>query len=80
MHAKIVTDTNLRAILAVIKNSRERAMVRLSLKVGLRAVEIAGLAWGAIREDDTIIEFVNTKGGKSRTVPDNKELRAASQA
>jgi integrase len=80
MHAKIVTDTNLRAILAVLKTTREAAMVLLSLKAGLRAVEIAGLTWGCLREDDSVIELVSTKGGKPRTVPVNKELRTALQA
>lgn len=79
-HAKILTETNLRAVLAVLKNSRERAMVLLSLKADLRAIEIARLTWGCIREDDTVIELVDTKGGKPRTVPVNKELRAALQA
>lgn len=76
-HAKILTETNLRAVLAVLKNPRERAMVLLSLKAGLRAIEIARLTWGCIREDDTVIELVDTKGGKPRTVPINRELRAA---
>ena len=80
MHAKMISETNLRTMLAVLKNARERAMVLLSLKAGLRAVEIAGLTWGAIREDDTVIELVSTKGGKPRTVPVNKELRAALRA
>lgn len=79
-HAKILTETNLRAALAVLKNSRERAMVLLSLKAGLRAIEIARLTWGCIREDDTVIELVDTKGGKPRTVPINKDLRPALQA
>jgi integrase len=47
-------------------------MVLLSLKAGLRAVQIAGLVWGAIREDDTIVDLVSNKGGKPRTVPVNK--------
>jgi integrase/recombinase XerC len=80
MHAKIVTDTNLRAVLAVLKTPREATLVLLSLKAGLRAVEIAGLTWGAIREDDSMIELVNTKGGKPRSVPVNKELRKVLQA
>ena len=80
MHAKTLTETNLRALLGVLKSPREKAMVLLSLKAGLRAVEIAGLKWGAIREDDTVIELVSTKGGKPRTVPVNKELREALQA
>jgi integrase/recombinase XerD len=78
-HAKILTETNLRALLAVLKNSRERAMVLMSLKAGLRAIEIARLTWGCFREDDSVIELVDTKGGKPRTVPINKELRAAIQ-
>jgi integrase len=79
-HAKILTDTNLRATLAILKGTRERVMVLLSLKAGLRAVEIATLTWGCIREDDTVIELVNTKGNKPRTVPVNKELRQALKA
>jgi integrase/recombinase XerC len=75
-----VRDTNLRAILAVLKTTREAAMVLLSLNARLRAVEIAGLTWGAIREDDTIIELVSTKGGQPRTVPVNKDLRKVLQA
>jgi integrase len=43
-------------------------------------IEIAGLKWGAIREDDTLLELVTTNGGKPRTVPVNKELRAALRA
>jgi len=76
-HAKIITDTNLRAVQAALKTARERAMVLLSLKAGLRAVEIAGLTWGCIRDDDTLLELVSTKGGKPRTVPVNRELREA---
>ena len=55
-------------------------MVLLSLKGGLRAIEIAGLKWGAVREEDTLLELVTTKGSKPRTVPINRELRAALQA
>jgi integrase len=51
--------------------------VLLSIKAGLRAVEIAHLTWGCIREDDTVIELIRTKGDKGRTVPINKDLRKA---
>jgi hypothetical protein len=34
-----------------------------------RAVEIASLTWGCIRESDTVIELIRTKGGKARSVP-----------
>src|ERR1700730_13647876 len=80
MHAKMITETNLRAILSVFKTPREAAMVLLSFKAGLRAVEIAGLTWGCLRDDDSLIELVSTKGGKPRTVPVNKELRKVLQA
>ena len=84
-HAKILSETNLRTLMALLEAesrdlARDRAMVLLSLKAGLRAIEIAGLKWGAIREEDTVIELVKTKGDKPRTVPINKELRAALQA
>jgi integrase len=80
MHAKIITETNLRAMLSVLKDERERAMVLLSVKAGLRAVEIAHLTWGCLRENDSVIELVSTKGGKPRTVPVNKDLRKALSA
>ena len=84
-HAKTLSDTNFRTLIALLEKesrdlARDRAMVLLSMKAGLRAIEIAGLTWGCIREDDTVIELIKTKGGKPRTVPVNKELRAALQA
>lgn len=79
-HAKILTDTNLRALMAVLKDEREKVMVLLSLKAGLRAVEIAGLTWGCVRQDDTTLELINTKGGKPRSVPIGRDLRDALQA
>lgn len=79
-HAKILSDTNLRAALAILKEPRERTMVLLSSKAGLRAVEISNLTWGCIRENDTVIELVSTKGDKPRTVPINTQLREALQA
>ena len=57
-HAKILDDEHrLTTILAVLNSNRERLMVLLSLKAGLRAVEIASLTWGCIRESDTVIEL-----------------------
>jgi integrase len=84
-HAKTISDTNYRTLIALLEKesrdlARERAMVLLSMKAGLRAIEIAGLTWGCIRDDDTVIELIRTKGGKPRTVPINKELRAALEA
>ena len=84
-HAKTISETNYRTLIALLEKesrdlARDRAMVLLSLKGGLRAIEIAGLKWGAVREEDTLLELVTTKGSKPRTVPINKELRAALQA
>jgi integrase len=84
-HAKTLSETNFRTLIALLEKesrdlARDRAMVLLSMKAGLRAIEIANLTWGCIREDDSIIELIKTKGGKPRTVPVNKELRVALQA
>jgi integrase len=76
--AKILDDEHrLTTILASLNSNRERLMVLLSLKAGLRAVEIASLTWGCIRESDTVIELLRTKGGKARSVPINKDLMKA---
>lgn len=80
MKAKIINDGLFRLALGLAKNTREQVMLLLSAKAGLRAKEIAGLKWGCVREDDTVLELVTTKGGEPRTVPINKELRAALQA
>ena len=77
-HAKILDDKHtLSTIFDALNSTREKVMVLLSIKAGLRAVEIAHLTWGCIREDDTVIELVRTKGDKGRTVPINKDLRKA---
>ena len=52
-HAKTLSDTNFRALIALLEKesrdlARDRAMVLLSMKAGLRAIEIAGLTWGCI--------------------------------
>ena len=50
-HAKTLSDTNVRTLIALLEKesrdlARDRAMVQLSMKAGLRAIEIAGLTWG----------------------------------
>ena len=46
--AKILDDEHrLTTILASLNSNRERVMVLLSLKAGLRAVESASLSWAA---------------------------------
>jgi integrase/recombinase XerD len=77
-HAKILDEKHsLSTVLNALNSTRERVMVLLSIKAGLRAVEIAHLTWGCIRESDSVIELQRTKGGKARTVPVNKDLRKA---
>jgi integrase len=48
--AKIISDKQIRAVLAELGNRRypprDRTMFLLSLKAGLRAKEIASLTWG----------------------------------
>ena len=75
--AKILTDANERLLMSALRTPREKVMVLLSLKAGLRAIEIAGLTWGCVRQSDTVLELTATKGGRRRSVPINKDLRAA---
>jgi integrase/recombinase XerC len=82
-HAKALSDTNFRALIALLEKesrdlARDRAMVLLSMKAGLRAIEIAGLTWAASAK--TIRSSSSSGGGKPRTVPVNKERRTALQA
>ena len=50
--AKIISDAELRRLLGLIHRgryaARDRVMVLLSVKAGLRACEIAGLTWAMI--------------------------------
>lgn len=62
---------------------RDRVMVLLSVKAGLRAGEIAGLTWAMILDPSgkvgnaIAIEDAIAKRGRGRTVPLNPELRIA---
>lgn len=62
---------------------RDKAMVLLSLKAGLRAAEIAGLSWSmVVRPDGQLGRHIAVssdiaKCGSGRHVPMNPELRAA---
>lgn len=77
--AKIISDAQQRAVLAVLRSSRERAMFLLSIKAGLRALEIAGLQWRHVRGDVLELTSDITKGSKARSVPIGKVLRDALQ-
>jgi integrase/recombinase XerD len=92
--AKTLNDTELRAVLAAATETRyperNRVIVLLSFKAGLRASEIAKLRrWhvmtpggeldNMIRLDKTIIKggMKKRRAGKPRTVPINADLRTA---
>lgn len=84
--AKTLSRTQLQATLAFLSErsrnpERDRAMVLLSAKAGLRAVEISRLAWSMLTDaegrvaDAISLPDVAAKMGSGRTVPMNKELR-----
>src|SRR5271157_1355203 len=86
--AKILTDGQVRAALAACDThrypERDRVMVLLSVRAGLRAKEIALLTWSRVTDADgnvgDALHLLN-KGSKGktggRTIPLNKELHAA---
>lgn len=78
--AKVLSDAQQRAVLAVLNSERERAMFLLSTKAALRAVEIAGLDWRHVRGEHLELTTDICKGGRPRTVPINKDLAAALEA
>ena len=83
--AKILTNDNLSRLLRFAEDTRNpernRAMVLLSAKAGLRAGEIANLTWSMVLEPDglvgTVIALHNeaAKRGSGRTLPLNAALR-----
>src|SRR5258708_37478783 len=87
--AKVLSEAQVRAVLHYVEQhgrypERDRVMVLLSLKAGLRAKEIAGLTWGMVTGSDgeigdaIALPNVASKGkGGGRTIPLNSELRAA---
>jgi integrase len=85
--AKILTDEDVKHVLRLVRKTRHpdrnRVMVLLSVKAGLRACEIAGLSWpmvldarGAIAPVLAIRNGIS-KRGRGREVPVNSELRSA---
>lgn len=85
--AKVLAAAELRRLLAHVQltnqPTRNTVIVLLSFHAGLRACEIAGLAWPAVlRPDGTLSAVVRVEGhtaknGKPRSVPMHRELRAA---
>jgi integrase/recombinase XerD len=87
--AKVLTEAQVKTVLRHVEHhgrypDRDRVMVLLSLKAGLRAKEIAGLSWGMVTDvkgevgDAIALPNSASKGkGGGRTIPLNAELRAA---
>jgi integrase/recombinase XerD len=85
--AKIITDKQVRAVLAELDTRRyplrDRTMFMLSLKAGLRAKEIASVTWAMITDaegeiaDLIALENRASKGkGGGRYIPMHADLRA----
>ena len=87
--AKIISDRELQRVLGQLRKGRypkrDRVMVLLSVKAGLRASEIAGLTWAmaldARQRVAPILEVRDriAKGKQGRSVPVNAALREALQ-
>lgn len=85
--AKIISDTELRRLLRLAGQGRyplrDRAMVLLSVKAGLRACEIGGATWAmaldATQRVGRVLEVrdIIAKKQRGRIVPLNVELREA---
>jgi integrase/recombinase XerD len=86
--AKILTDKQVRAVLAELDTRRyplrDRVMFMLSLKSGLRAKEVAGITWAMITDAEgeigDVISLENraSKGkGGGRHIPMHPDLKAA---
>lgn len=85
--AKILSGADLRRLLAKVRRNRyalrDRVIILLSAKAGLRACEIAGLTWSMVTDaHGEIVPFIEThdriaKGRRGRTIPMNGELRQA---
>jgi integrase len=89
--AKILTEGQVKAALAAVSDrrypERDRVMVLLSVRAGLRAKEIALATWGMVLDaEGNLGDALHLSNGASkgkrggRVVPLNKELRAALDA
>ncbi|TPO13713.1 site-specific integrase [Mesorhizobium sp. B1-1-5] len=85
--AKVVTDSMLRKMLAHTRKSsqpmRDRVMILLSCKAGLRACEIAGLEWSMLLDPKgrignlVVIEDRIAKRQSGRRIPLHPSLKGA---
>jgi integrase len=88
--AKILTDKQVKAIMSHLEDTRwaerNRVTFLLSVKAGLRAKEIASLTWPMVTDaegkvaDSIQLQDKASKGDGGRTIPMNKELKAALEA
>jgi integrase len=88
--AKIITQADVSRLIRLVRRHRyplrDRVILLLSVKAGLRACEIAGLTWAmaldAKQQVGRILEVrdVISKRGRGRLVPLNDELRRALEA
>jgi integrase/recombinase XerC len=89
--AKIISDKQIRAVLAELDTRRyplrDRVMFLLSIKAGLRAKEIASITWAMVTDAEgeiaDVISLENraSKGkGGGRHIPIHPELKAALMA
>jgi integrase/recombinase XerD len=86
--AKVLTDTQVRRVLAEVLQrrypERDRVMILLSVRAGLRAKEIAMATWAMVTDaEGNVGDALHLSNGASkgkngeRTVPLNQELRSA---
>jgi integrase/recombinase XerD len=86
--AKVLTERQIKAALSAVADrrypQRDRVMVLLSVRAGLRAKEIAKVTWAMVTDaEGNVGDALHLPNGASkgkrggRTVPLNKELRAA---
>ena len=88
--AKVISAPTLRRMLLYVKrmsaqSERDRVIVLLSVKAGLRACEIAGLDWSMVLDDKGRVGSVLSvrdaiaKKGSGRRIPIHPDLRRALQ-
>ena len=88
--AKLITPLTLRRMLGHIRHSpdpnRDRVIILLSVKAGLRAAEIAGLDWSMVLDaracigDTIVIRDDVAKKQSGRRIPIHSDLKAALRA
>jgi integrase/recombinase XerC len=88
--AKIISDKQVRAVLAELDTRRyplrDRVVFMFSLKAGMRAKEIASVTWGMVTDAEgeiaNVIALENraTKGKSGRVIPMHPDLKAALRA